>query len=319
MIGLLRARGQHQKGHCFTAVALSTLLAICTVTTATAIASTSSQIDVDPITTSKISPLKVNHEQRVELTRNGWEGIELSARLHEAGGLIGKPITWTITRAVVDTKRAGEIVLRQAAPVMDTKLEPGEYLVEAEYGYHKVAQTVTIEPGHRIGMTLILNVGGIRAMSRLDKIGTPAGITAHQTIYALSGPQRGKKIVGGTNQGKILRLGAGTYRIESRLSPGNTIAEHTVTVKPGILSSMELAHRAGLAHIAVVTRPNAPVTWEIRKLDGSWRSGHSALETFMVLAPGRYEAKANIDGATVWQKFSIQAGESRQVRLGIKQ
>lgn len=316
MKGSLKAAGQYLKGRRLIAAALFSLVTLSTVCSGTAISATSNVTSVDPTTTASIAPQPVPHEVRVEVTKMGWEGIELAGRLHELGGLINKPITWTIRRPVIPGAKAGEIVLRQAAPVIDTPMTPGEYIVEAQYGYQKVIQNVTIEQAHRLAITFILNVGGIRTLSRLDKLDTPTGITAHHTIYALTGAQKGKTIASGPHQGNVLRLGAGTYRIESRLSPGNTIAEHTVTVKPGILSSMELAHQAGLARITIGTNLGSAVAWDIRNLKGTWHSGYTTPEAALVLAPGSYEVKAIVNGTVVREKFSIGAGENRHVRVG---
>ncbi len=315
MIGLLKAKGQHQRGRRFSAAALSALLLISSAQTS-AHAAVSYDIAADPVTTANIPIQAPIHERREELVREGWEGIELAARLHEFGGLISRPVHWTVRRSLIDEGRSSELILRQSAPVIDTPLEPGDYLIEAEYGFHKVTEAVSIKRGHRIGLTLILNVGGIRALSKLDKLDVPNGISAHHAIYALSGPDAGKPIATSRNQGDVLRLGAGRYRIESRFSPGNTIAEHTVTVKPGLLSSMELAHQAGLARITVGTSLEGAVAWEVRKLDGTWMSGHTTPEAALVLAPGAYEVVAIVNGGVQKQRFSIKAGENRHIRLG---
>lgn len=318
MQGLLKAEGQHQRGRRLTAAALSAFVLATTGMSVAAIPATSPQAVIDPITTSSIQPQKVPHEVRVELTRQGWEGIELSARLHELGGIVQKPIKWTIRRSLLEHGKASELLLRQSASVINSGLEPGDYLIEAEYGFHKVSQPVRIEQGHRLAVTFILNVGGIRAMSKLDKLDLPAGVSARHAIYALSGPGRGRLVVTSFNQGQVFRLGAGRYRIESRFSPGNTIANHTVTVKPGILNSTELAHQAGLARITVGTSLTAAVAWEIRDVDGTWSSGHTTPEAALVLAPGTYEIKAIVNGTVVRQRFDIARGDYQHVRIGFK-
>lgn len=316
MIGLLKAKGQHQKGRRLTAAALSTFILASPLFITQAIPATPGNAGIDPIMTGHIEPQAVNHEIRQEFTKAGWEGVELAGRLHELGGLINRPITWTIKRPVVSGQRAGELILRQSASVINAPLDPGEYIIEAQYGFHKVTQAVSLDTGQRLAMTFILNVGGIRAMSKLDELATPLGIKAHHTIYALTGPQKGRQITAGAHQGKVLRLGAGTYRIESRMWPGNTITEHTVTVKPGILSSLELAHQAGLARITIGESLGTAVAWDIRNLNGSWHSGHTTPEAALVLAPGRYEVKAIVNGTVVREQFSISAGENRTVRIG---
>ena len=49
-------------------------------------------------------------------------------------------------------------------------------------------------------------------------------------------------------------LTAGSYRVESRFGLGNAVASANVTVKPGLLSSVEIDHHD----------PNYPVTVAVR-------------------------------------------------------
>lgn len=318
MTGLLKAVGQ-KKGHRLKTVALIMPLAAVALATGyqppSGLAATSASI-ADPIVTSSLAPAEVPHELRIELTPPGTEALDLAARLHEVGGLITRPINWTVKR--LDLSAKGSVVYKKALPVAETALEPGDYLVEASYGFHQVATAVTILPGQRIGITLILNVGGIRTLSTVQHNDLPTGIYARHAVYSLTGPNKGRLIVDKAGQGHVLRLAAGTYRVESRFMPGNTVAESTVTVKPGILSSMEVAHKAGLARITVGTDLNAAVAWEIRSLGNSWSRNQTDPEAAMVLAPGRYQITAIVNGTTVVEEFAINAGENRHVRLGFK-
>ena len=320
MTRLLKAVGQ-QKGHCHKAVAL-----ILSAVSASAIyvASITSGLSaakgtlVDPITTASVVPSPVPHELRIELTKEGTEALDLGARLHDAGGLITRPIDWKIRHLAAGAGPQGTVVHEASAAAISPRLKPGSYVIEAAYGYHKVAHPVTVLQGQRLGINLILNVGGIRPLSRLQHSDLPVGIDAQHAVYALSGPHRGRRVVSKAGQGHVLRVAAGTYRIESRFTPGNTVAETQVTVKPGILSSMEVAHQAGLARITVGTDHAAAVAWEIRSLNSSWSRNQTAPETAMVLAPGRYEITAIVNGTVLTEEFAIHAGENRHVRLGFQ-
>jgi hypothetical protein len=318
MTGLLKAVRQ-QKGRRGRAVAL--ILSAATVVALAGHAAKHSwaatpDVQVDPVTTASLAPSQVPHELRIELTRPGTEAVDLAARLHDVGGLITRPIDWKIRRMSAVSGPQGAITHQESASAISPQLEPGDYIIEATYGYHKVAHPVTLLPGQRLGITLILNVGGIRPLSRLQHTELPIGIDAQHAIYALSGPQRGHRIVSNAGQGHVLRVAAGTYRIESRFMPGNTVAETKVIVKPGILSSMEVAHQAGLARITVGTDHSAAVAWEIRSLNSTWSRNQTTPEAAMVLAPGRYEVKAIVNGTVVTEEFAIHAGENRHVRLG---
>lgn len=318
MTALLKAEIQ-QKGHRTKTVALIMLalaIAVSAGPSATPGLAAAGNNLVDPIVTASVEPVSVPHELRIELTNQGTEALNLAARLHKAGGLITRPINWTVKRQEFSASLANNVVYKGNYAAVDAPLEPGNYIVEASYGYHKVILPVRIQPGQRIGATLILNVGGIRPLSKIKDTVLPPSIDAEHAIYATSGPLKGRRIVGKAGQGHVLRLAAGTYRVESRFTPGNTVAETKVTVKPGILSSMEVAHKAGLIRIIVGTGKTATVAWEIHSLTSSWSRNHTIPEASMVLAPGRYEVTAIVNGITLAKTFTVKAGDLRHVKLG---
>lgn len=266
----------------------------------------------DPITTASLAPAKATHELRIELTRPGHEALELAARLDQAGGLITRPIGWSVKRTVAGREAAGDAVYRGEAPVTEVRLAPGEYRVEASYGFAKVGHDIAVEPGQRVGVTLILNVGGIRALSLVDGQPLPAGIAADHAVYAMSGPQAGDRLTAAARQGEVLRVAAGTYRIESRLRPGNTVTETTVAVKPGRLSSLEIAH---LAAVVRVEAAGEATGWQVENLDSGWTWRQTGAAGDLVLAPGRYQATA-IGAAHPAVSFTVAAGQSVVVLIG---
>ncbi|HSM19000.1 MAG TPA: hypothetical protein VK844_01350, partial [Hyphomicrobiales bacterium] len=122
----------------------------------------------DPIITGSVTPpapAVADHELRIEFTREGAEGLELAARLDERGGLVTRPVHWTVKRALGGSPADGEPVFVGEAPVADLRLEPGEYRVEASYGLARIVHEVAIHPRQWVGVTLILHVGGVRALS----------------------------------------------------------------------------------------------------------------------------------------------------------
>ncbi len=305
-----RAR-QHQTGHRRKAVALLASAACLAFPAAWAAAVSVS----DPITTAALPPRTTPaHELRIERTEKGHEGLELAARLSETSNLIMLPVGWTVRRAIASAPDGGETILKREAPVTDLHLEPGDYVVEAAYGHVKVAHSVRVEPGSVVGVTLILNVGGIRPLSTLATLGMPAGVTASHRIYALSGPAAGREIVAGAGQGELLRVSAGAYRIESRFSPGNAVAEAQVSVKPGILSSVEIAHIAGVARIDIGGGDEDTV-WEVRDEKGGWLAAGRGQHPNLVLAPGIYAVAATIAGKRRSQSFSIAPKTTTKVKL----
>ena len=268
----------------------------------------------DPIITGSIAPAPASvadHELRIEFTREGAEGLELAARLDERGGLVTRPVHWTVKRALGGGPAGGEPVFIGAAPVADLKLQPGEYRIEARYGLARVVHDVAIHPGQWVGVTLILHVGGMRALSLVDNQDVPVSVTAAHSIYALSGRLSGQRLTA-TGQGELARLEAGEYRVESRFEPGNAVAEATVAIKPGVLSSLQIAHLAGLVRVEL--SGGEEEEFEVRDLGSDWRWRGRGSGGDLVLAPGRYEARAIAgDGRVV--DFEVSEGESIVVLL----
>ncbi len=249
---------------------------------------------------------------RIELGREGAERLWLAARLRENGGLIRRPVSWTVRRVDPLSGAAGTFVFSADRPIADVRLPPGEYEVDVRYGYRHTRRRVRIGSGQFVAMTFNLQVGGVRVMTKLQDIGPVRDVRAEQRYFALSGKGRGRLVARTTVPGKLLRLGAGDYRIESRFRPGNARAVARVRVRPGVLSTLSITASAGWARIEPA---DARSRWLIRDAEGVWRhEGRGAAS--VVLAPGTYVVEMKKDGGGRVRRFSIAAGERRILRPG---
>jgi hypothetical protein len=249
------------------------------------------------LVTGSVRQQSIRHELRIALTRQGTESIELAARLSEDAGVITRPIAWTI-------RRGGDTVFRDELPVVDRVIEPGDYVVEAAYGMVRVAQSVTVLAGQSIGLTLILNVGGMRALAVVKDVAAVRGISSRYDVY----DEESGRLVGRSQEaGEVIRLRSGKYLVESRLLPGNTLARSNIVVKPGILSSLEIRHEAGIAAIDLADA----LPWTIRDLSSGWSASGTGSQDAVVLAPGIYEFESGSPGRQRLASFTITAGEHR--------
>lgn len=254
--------------------------------------------------TSSLSPIAgAAHEVRIEFVKPGREGFQFSARLAEDGGPINRPIAWTVRKA------GGETVFEGETPIADLAAGPGEYLVHIGYGTVRLAQAVTLLANQRLGVSFVLNVGAIRVLPRIEALGSPPA-RSETRIFAASGPGVGQLIATSRQPGEIVRVGAGTYRVESRFEPGNTLAVAEVRVKPGLMSAVEIDHRAGLARLRLAGSREA--TWTLVPAEGEpLLIAGSAVDA--VLKPGRYTVRVS-SGSRQWQgQFSIDVGEIRTI------
>ncbi len=307
-VNLQRAR-QHSRGRFFTGAALNFVGAGLFLFLASSSAFTAQRTDADTLITGSLpaTPADVPLELRIEIIKPGSEGIRLAGRLSENGGLITKPVTWKLIRTLGTGAQGGEAVYSDARPIADIPLEPGNYRIEARYGSVSAVKPVVLTRGQHLGLTFVFNVGGLRTLSTLGSEPLPRKVRAVHRAYAVNGASSGKLIATSDQQGGLMRLGAGTYRLESEIEPGNTVTHTEVTIKPGILTSLNLDHEAG---IAVVDAPDG-VPWSVGSLEKNWqRSGIGA--GVLTLAPGRYVYKDNEQTRTV----IIVAGKRTRVRAG---
>ena len=252
---------------------------------------------------------QVTHDIAIEIVKPGNEGLELTARLSESGGLIERDISWTLRDA------QGGIVYEKNTDLAHVALPPGDYSVEARYGSASFSQSLTLLEANRLMVSFVLEVGGIRVLPRVQGL----GLTATQTqslVYALSGADKGKLITISKVPGEILRVKSGDYRIESRFAAGNAVAVVDVHVNPGIMSAVEIDHTAGLARLSYVGAPDAHVSWLVTNDHGEELPAIDGLSASVVLKPGAYTAKAQIGTEHLTASFDISAGQERDILLG---
>ena len=259
----------------------------------------------------RISPVPC--EVRVELGRRGAERLWLAARLREGGGLIRRPVSWKVRRVDSLTGEPVETVAEALVDVAEFRVPKGDYLIEVGYGYHRSARRIHVGEGEYVSMTFILDVGGLRPFSRLERLGPVHDVRTVHRIYAVGGTGRGRLVTASAGQGQLLRLGKGEYRVESRFLPGNARAVSHVRIRPGILSSLEILARAGVVRI----RPPAAddtIRWMVRDPRGDWRHEGEG-EGTLVLAPGRYVLTYGRDGRRISRRFTVDAGRNTVLKI----
>jgi len=307
-VTLQRAR-QHSRGRFFTGAALNFVGAGLLLLFATSSALTAQRTEASPLITGSLPAPSANVplELRIEITKPGSEGIRLDGRLSEDGGLITKPVTWRLLRTLGNGAQGGDAVYSDAKPVADIPLEPGNYRIEARYGSVSAVKPVVLTKGQHLGLTFVFNVGGLRTLSTLGNEPLPHRVRAVHRAYAVNGASSGKLIATSDQQGGLMRLGAGTYRLESEIEPGNTVTHTEVTIKPGILTSLNLDHEAG---IAVINAPDG-VPWSVGSQEKNWRRSGIG-PGMLTLAPGRYTYNDGDQTRTI----IVVAGKRTRVRAG---
>ncbi len=314
MRGLLSYLLQHLMGRRHTAAALfvCTIVPVAGALCGTAMEThAAAKVATDPFFTSSIPASQVPHELKIKPAPKGAEGLELAARLHEGGGLIVKPINWKIRQIGPSAGGLGALSYDHVSPTADLILNPGRYRIEASYGHAKAIHYAAVEPGQRLGLTLILNVGGLRTLSSLHGLSTPEKMAITHSVYALDGAGKDHLITKSAVPGEILRLPSGAYRVESRIRPGNAVVQVHVKVKAGILRSVQIAHQAALARIKM---GNGARKWTLRDAKHPWTFS-AAKSTDVVLVPGKYIAETSVNGRIYRREFVAEAGKTSTISL----
>ena len=249
------------------------------------------------------------HDIAIEMVAPGREGLELSARLTDDGGLIELPIDWTIRGM------DGETVYSGQSPSADFTVPPGDYAVAIRYGAVRLSSTVTLLETNRLMVSYVLNAGGLRILPRVKDMGLSTA-KARSRIFALEGQQRGQLVALSDVPGEIVRVPEGYYRVESRFFAGNAAAVTDVHVRAGHLSAVAIDHKAGIARLAFVGSPAADVQWNVSDREGRPIAMAEGLNADIVLVPGIYTARAKVGDETLSATFAIATGEARDILLG---
>ena len=250
------------------------------------------------------------------------QGIKLRAKLTASMRKIGKPLDWTVYR-VEDADRAlWKQVAAVRAPEPTFKLEPGTYLVRARYGYIAASKMVAVNEGKLTDATFVLNAGGLRVLSHLVFVDAPRGTAATHFVYSGETDENGMRqlIAKSETQGEIIRLNAGKYRVISRLGGANSVVSTDVDVSPGVLTAVEVNHKAGVLslEIAAAAGKAEDVNLVVFDTDGRLVVRMRGGAAFAVLAPGSYTITAELDGRKSTEDVDIRIGETKNLRLTLK-
>jgi hypothetical protein len=276
-------------------------LAAFLVSTAPALPAKQSKLDAASATAAAFA-----NDLSLSNVEPGEEGLSLSARLAETIDEPVKDIHWTVR------DETGEIVQDQTATIAKLKLTPGTYRVDAHYGETVRTEVIQLPAGKQVSFGFVLNAGALRVLPRIANI--PTSAAAKSTVYALSGIEKGKLIASSRVAGRIFSLPAGTYRVKTEYENGNVAAVTDVRVKAGVMSAVDIDHKAGVAHL--IYPGNDDVTWKVKSVSGEELLPKGGATVSLILKPGQYLAEASVGMTTTSAKFKIENGEQREITLG---
>jgi hypothetical protein len=261
---------------------------------------------LDPLVTQSVAN-DTSHEIAITTVRPGEEHLALVARLTTMSSNIAKDVAWTIRSS------EGDKQVETIASTVDHPVIPGTYEIEARYGSVLVRERITVPEGASIEVNFILNAGALRVLPTI-KDAPPSAAPSQALVFALSGRNKGKLIAKSNMPGELLRLTAGTYRVETRMGNSNAVTD--VRVRPGTLSAIDVAHVAGVARLQFVGDAQTDVRWLIHDDTGSETASANGVQKELALKPGAYTAEAHVNGVVLTTKFLVNAGEALDITLG---
>lgn len=249
--------------------------------------------------------LPASGEMAITTVPKGQEGLELSARYTEDGKVLVDNIAWKIS----DQDQA--IIYDKTASIITVPLHPGQYHIEATFGTAHLEEAVNIEPGTKLGLSLVMNAGALRILPRIKGV-DQFDLSSTAKVFALSGIEKGKLIATSNTAGEVLNIAAGDYRIESKFVSGNVVAVTDVHINGGFMSAVNIDHLAGLAKLSISGLIDPTLNWTITDENGQISNSSNAQ---FILKPGHYVASVALGDQNLRTDFIIAASEIREIDL----
>ncbi len=248
--------------------------------------------------------------------------VTFKALVTEQGPKLQAGLTWRVYASKAAPEGSGYKLLsthREANPT--AALLPGEYLVNAAYGLSNLTKKIKVDSGRSLEETFVLNTGGLKLAALLPS-GEPLPASAVRfDILSDEEDQFGnrQKILHNAKPGLVIRLNAGAYRIESLYGDANATVGADVTVEPGKVTEATIKQTGSKTTFKLVQTLGgealADTKWTILTSAGDVVKENAGALPTHILAPGSYAVVADHAGLSYTRKFSIEAGDAKQVEV----
>ena len=247
--------------------------------------------------------------------------VTFKALLTEAGPQVKTGLIWRVFTPQPGANGARKLVSTHREAMPTAALVPGEYLVNAAYGLSNLTKKIKVESGRSLEETFVLNTGGLKLAAVLATGETLPASSVHFDVLSDEEDQFGNrhKILDDAKPGVVVRLNAGAYHLVSTYGDANATVRADVTVEPGKITEATVKHAAAPVTFKLVQSPGgealADTKWSILTTTGDVvKENTGALPTY-ILAIGDYAVVANHNGASYTSKFSVAAGQAKQIEV----
>jgi hypothetical protein len=247
--------------------------------------------------------------------------VTFKALLTEAGPQVKTGLIWRVFTPQPGTNGARKLVSTHHEAMPTAALVPGEYLVNAAYGLSNLTKKINVESGRSLEETFILNTGGLKLAAVLSGGAALPASSVHFDILSDEEDQFGNrhKILNDAKPGVVIRLNAGAYHLVSTYGDANATVRADVTVEPGKITEATVKHAAAPVTFKLVQSAGgealADTKWSILTTTGDVVKENTGALPTHILALGDYAVVANHNGESYTSKFSVTAGEAKQIEV----
>jgi len=235
-----------------------------------------------------------------------------------------KGLTWRLYKTSDNNPDKLELIEKSSQPVMETSLDPGIYLVNLAWGRSHLSEKINIVSARPIQKRLVLNAGGLKLAARRPDGSPISPSELNFRIYSDERDQFGKRklLIDNAPAGKVIRLNAGIYHLESRYGSVNGVVESDVTVEAGKLVKATINHNSPRVTFKLVKKPGgdalAGTIWRILSPEGKLLKESAGALPSHILAAGEYTIEAHYGGRIFARKVRIEPGGPVHVELVIQ-
>jgi hypothetical protein len=244
--------------------------------------------------------------------------LVLQARLVPEGEPLSSGVVWRVFGVQPDTEGRLPLIEEGRGGAMTVQLAAGEYLLHAAFGHAGVAKRITIADDDQME-SIVFNAGGLRLDAVVDEDRPIPQESV--TFEVLQEDETGEfiTIVPNATPGRVLRLSAGTYHVDSHYGNVNATVRADIEVEPGKLTEVVMRHSAAEVTLKLVSIEGgealANTSWAVTTQDGT--TVHESIGAFptLILAAGSYTAVATHQEDIYSRDFMVEAGIDRDIEV----
>ncbi len=260
-------------------------------------------------TNNSSSPAGAEQQKKIPLTA--------TAVLGNSDERITSGLVWRIYENIGENV-SPVLILKSTDDAPIFRLPPGQYILQAAYGYASVSKNIDIQD-QAITETLAINAGGLKLSGTVGDIPIPPSKLSFSVYVSIGTDTEGKLILANGKPGEIIRLPEGSYHIVSTYGDANAIQRADIKVETGKVTEAVLNHRAAVVTLKLVASPGseafADTAFSVLTPGGD--VVREAIGAFpqVTLAEGDYVLIARNDNKVYNREFKVEAGLNRDIEI----